>query len=663
MERITRDDPVRLGPYRLLGRLGTGGMGRVYLARSEGGRTVALKVVRAELAGQPEFRERFAREVDSARRVGGAWTAAVLDADTEAELPWVATRYIPGPSLHTVVARDFGPLPEDSVRVLANRLALALTAVHGAGLIHRDLKPSNVLVTIDGPRLIDFGIARALDVATGGLTRTGIVIGSPGFMSPEQVRGDELTPAGDVFCLGSVLAYASTGRPPFGSFDSGPHAQLFRVAEGEADLSGVPAALLGLVRDCLAKDPAARPTPDEVAARTQVGPSGPWLPSALLEQLGRHAAELLDLEGDPRTRLQAQPQLQPQDRIGDRTAPETPATPHPPPTPTPTSAPHPTPGFGTPAPHPLQPLQPPRPNRPRRARIIVASAVVAALVVTGAALLTVRPWEDDGGSNGASSERGAGGAGGASDVPREFLGTWEGEVKETGGTAGSAGEVYARIEVTEGVHPAPVVAFLSLGSQALCTGSSGYYSGGTFRETGLKQMTLGPARIERSIPEGSCIALGRQELTTRNDGDLDWRTEDGKYSARFRPVSAAHTQVPDAYVGTWTSADSDLASEKLRITIVRGKAGDTAARTTSEPQRGTHCEWTEVLASVSDEGLVFGPYELDATKSDGDCDATGPVHTYTHADEGGSGSGGALRLGFPTEEGATPLKLIPLPGN
>ncbi|MFP3988908.1 serine/threonine-protein kinase, partial [Streptomyces sp. E11-3] len=311
MEPLTGEDPLRLGPYRLLARLGSGGMGRVYLARSEGGRTVALKVVRAELAGQPEFRQRFAREVDSARRVGGQWTAAVLDAETDAELPWVATRYIPGPSLYTVVARDFGALPEDSVRVLANRLALALTAVHGAGLIHRDLKPSNVLITIDGPRLIDFGIARALDIATGGLTRTGIVIGSPGFMSPEQVRGDELTPASDVFCLGSVLAYASTGRPPFGSFDSGPHAQLFRVAEGEPDLAGVPAGLLGLVRACLAKDPAARPSLDEAVARTRSGPNGPWLPGELLEQLGRHAAELLDAEVDVGDRGQPEPEPEP----------------------------------------------------------------------------------------------------------------------------------------------------------------------------------------------------------------------------------------------------------------------------------------------------------------------------------------------------------------
>ncbi|MGZ9934398.1 MFS transporter [Streptomyces sp. NC-S4] len=296
MDQLIAEDPSRIGPYRLIARLGAGGMGLVYLGRSEGGRTVAVKVVQAEFAGNPEFRRRFAREVAAARRVGGSWTAAVLDADTEAAVPWVATQYIPGPDLHTVVARQFGPLPEDSVRTLANRLALALRAVHGAGLIHRDLKPSNVLVTVDGPRVIDFGIARAMDSLTGDslLTRTGMLIGSPGFMSPEQVRGLELGPASDVFCLGAVLVYAATGRMLFGARETGLNAHLFRIAEEEADLTGVPESLAGLVGACLHKDPARRPTPEEVAARTAADAAGEWLPGAVLAQLGRHAARLLD---------------------------------------------------------------------------------------------------------------------------------------------------------------------------------------------------------------------------------------------------------------------------------------------------------------------------------------------------------------------------------
>ncbi|MFF4168724.1 MFS transporter [Streptomyces sp. NPDC001744] len=296
MEQLTGEDPSSIGPYRLIARLGAGGMGLVYLGRSDLGRTVAVKVVQAEHAQHPEFRRRFAREVAAARRVGGAWTADVLDADTEAAVPWVATQYIPGPDLTTVVARDFGPLPERSVRTLANRLALALEAVHGAGLIHRDLKPSNVLVTVDGPRVIDFGIARAMDSLAGDSlhTRTGMLIGSPGFMSPEQVRGLELTPASDVFCLGALLVYAATGRLLFGATDSGLNAHLFRIAEEEADLTGVPDSLVELVRACLRKNPAERPTPREVAAYTEGDQDGEWLPGTVLAQLGRRAAHLLD---------------------------------------------------------------------------------------------------------------------------------------------------------------------------------------------------------------------------------------------------------------------------------------------------------------------------------------------------------------------------------
>lgn len=263
MNPLTSEDPARLGPYRLIARLGEGGMGLVYLGRSEAGRTVAVKVVQAEYAGNQEFRRRFAREVAAARRVGGRWTAEVLDADPDAAVPWVATQYIPGPDLSTVVSKDFGPLPEHSVRTLANRLALALQAVHEAGLIHRDLKPSNVLVTVDGPRVIDFGIARAMDSLAGDSlhTRTGMLIGSPGFMSPEQVRGLDLTPASDIFCLGAVLVHTATGRLLFGAADTGLPAHLFRIAEDEPDLTGVPASLAGLVRACLEKDPAKRPTP------------------------------------------------------------------------------------------------------------------------------------------------------------------------------------------------------------------------------------------------------------------------------------------------------------------------------------------------------------------------------------------------------------------
>jgi hypothetical protein len=297
MQPLGVDEPRVVGPYRLLGRLGSGGMGRVYLGRSAGGRTVAVKIVHPHFALDEEFRARFRREVDAARRVGGAWTAPVLDADPEAAVPWVATAYAAGPSLAAAVA-DGGPLPTPSVRVLGAGLAEALAAVHELGLVHRDVKPSNVLLTLDGPLLIDFGIARATD-GTASLTSTGVSIGSPGYMSPEQILGKGATGASDVFSLGAVLAYAATGESPFPGDSSA--ALLYKVVHEEPQLGEMGDELRDLVGACLAKDPAVRPTPGEVARR--LAPDGAarlvaggWLPGALVEQVSRSAVQLLNLE-------------------------------------------------------------------------------------------------------------------------------------------------------------------------------------------------------------------------------------------------------------------------------------------------------------------------------------------------------------------------------
>jgi eukaryotic-like serine/threonine-protein kinase len=310
MEPLTAQDPRRIGPYRLLARLGEGGMGTVYLARSDRARTVAVKTIIPELAQEADFRRRFAAEITAARRVGGQWTAPVLDADTEAETPWVATGYIAGPSLWQVV-NDHGPLPERSVRLLAGGLAQALKAIHEAGLLHRDLKPSNVLVTIDGPRVIDFGIARALEAEPGeSITRTGTTVGSPGFMSPEQVGGQRnLTPASDVFGLGSLLTFAATGRTPFGALDSGQHVLTYRTVEEEPDLAGVPEGLHALITSCLAKDPEQRMPMSELLGYAVPG-SGqerdPWLPAEIVARLGREAISLLESE-NPETRVGGTP--------------------------------------------------------------------------------------------------------------------------------------------------------------------------------------------------------------------------------------------------------------------------------------------------------------------------------------------------------------------
>ncbi|MEU6512364.1 protein kinase [Streptomyces sp. NPDC046942] len=276
-------DPDRVGPYRVVARLGAGGMGRVFLARSKGGRAVAVKVVRSELAEDREFRQRFAREVAAARRVNGVFTAGVVDADPEADPPWLATAYVPGISLDTAVARH-GAWQAGQVAALAAGLAEALEAIHAAGLVHRDLKPSNVLLAADGPRVIDFGISTATEASA--ITRTGVVIGTPGFMSPEQLTGEPVGPASDVFALGAVLAFTASGSGPFGTGSA--QGLMYRIVHGEPDLDAVPEKVRGLVARCLAKSPEDRPSVDALlseltdaagaAHTTLLFTSASWLP-------------------------------------------------------------------------------------------------------------------------------------------------------------------------------------------------------------------------------------------------------------------------------------------------------------------------------------------------------------------------------------------------
>ncbi|MFJ7959917.1 serine/threonine-protein kinase [Streptomyces sp. NPDC096319] len=289
---LAADDPTTVAGYRLAARLGAGGMGKVYLSYTPGGRAVAIKLIRPEFGEDAEFRRRFAQEVRSAQRVQGLFTAPVIDADPDGAQPWLATAYVPGPSLADAVVAH-GALPVETVLLLVAGMAEALHVIHGAGIVHRDLKPSNVLLAADGPRVIDFGIAHAADATS--LTGSGVTIGTPSFMAPEQAAGRQVTAATDVFALGQVAAYASTGVPAFG--EGTGHGVLYRIVHEEPDLSAVPERLTELVTRCLAKDPEARPSLSEIIGLCQAANAATvlrrpedWLPGAVSAEITARAA-------------------------------------------------------------------------------------------------------------------------------------------------------------------------------------------------------------------------------------------------------------------------------------------------------------------------------------------------------------------------------------
>lgn len=321
MMRLRREDPRVVGSFRLHRRLGAGGMGVVYLGSDRKGQRVALKVIRPDLAEDQEFRSRFAREVSAARRIRGGCTARLVAADLDAERPWFATQYVPGPSLHDKVA-DEGPLGAAEVAAIGAALSEGLVAVHEAGVVHRDLKPSNILLSPKGPRIIDFGIAWATGAST--LTHVGTAVGSPGFLAPEQVRGAAVTPATDVFSLGATLAYASMGDSPFGHGSS--EVMLYRVVHEEAQLHGVPDALAPLVRACLAKNPEERPSTlqlslrlKEIAAREAQGHADLRPPAPRGGEADRPTGRIAD------TYPERAAQRRPQGPSGAQGAPGTPA--------------------------------------------------------------------------------------------------------------------------------------------------------------------------------------------------------------------------------------------------------------------------------------------------------------------------------------------------
>jgi predicted Ser/Thr protein kinase len=295
---LAADDPVEIGPYQVLRLLGEGGMGKVYLARSAGSRLVALKVIRSEYAADAGFRARFRREVDAAAKVSGFFTTPVIDADADGRQPWLATSYVPAPSLGEVV-RALGSMTEPALRALGAGLAEALRAIHSAGLIHRDLKPGNVLVAGDGPRVIDFGISRALDGTQ--LTRTGGILGTPGYMSPEQiVSGHEVGPPSDVFALGCVVVFSATGRNPYGAGQAAD--VLYRVVYDQPRLDGVPGTLRPLIEACLDKDPARRPAVTAVLDSFTPANLNALLTPHLMAELARRAQEVAEIAARPPSR-------------------------------------------------------------------------------------------------------------------------------------------------------------------------------------------------------------------------------------------------------------------------------------------------------------------------------------------------------------------------
>ncbi|MFD7781928.1 protein kinase [Streptomyces nojiriensis] len=439
---LSADDPAVVGGYRLAAVLGSGGMGKVYLSHTPGGRPIAIKVIRPEFSEDPEFRRRFQQEVRAAERVQGLYTAPVIDSDTEGARPWLATAYVPGPSLAHAVARH-GALPVRSVLLLTVGVAEALHVIHGAGIVHRDLKPANVLLASDGPRVIDFGIARAADSTA--LTSTGVSVGTPAFMAPEQASAGTVTPATDVFALGQIAAFSAIGASVFG--DGPSHAVLYRIVHEDPDLSALPEQLRSVVTRCLSRDPADRPSLTEIIELCNAASEAPlrqgedWLPrdvaGSITERLRLPAPAPTptptptEVSPQPPAQAPAPPGYTPTEMAAaapTQTAPTPAPAPAPGAVPTGYRTPPPlaqpsypqpsypqpsyAPGHSTPPPFHTQAFVPgpSGPPRPKRTGLIVIGAVAAAVV----GLVVLGSLLPDGSDKGGGGKDGGGKASGTS---------------------------------------------------------------------------------------------------------------------------------------------------------------------------------------------------------------------------------------------------------
>ncbi|QKV91805.1 protein kinase [Streptomyces sp. NA02950] len=608
IQPLSPADPPRIGPYALLGRLGAGGMGRVYLARSGGGRTVAVKVVHEEHASNREFRARFRREIAAARRVGDRYTAPVLDADPDAGQPWVATGYVPGPSLGQAL-REYGPLPTASVHVLADGLLRALQVIHGAGIVHRDLKPSNVLLTVKGPRVIDFGIARALQrSAESLLTSTGRVIGSPGFMAPEQIIGEEIGPTADVFALGCVLMYAATGRLPFGRDASNQHALMYRAVESEPDLTPIEdPPLRALIARCLTKTPTERTGVDALLAdperaRPSEAAKRAWLPPGLVARLAQDAARLLDSEapstaepapapapgsaapaapaGPDASAVGAPPQSAPSGKsrapTPERAAPE----------PAPQPERKPAPAAKTPPSAPAGATTAPGPTRVSRRRTWGVGIVAVVVAVTGS---TVPLLDRDGGRRGAApgdhhtaAPRPANSAPHHTPSPSKDPG-------DTGRHQGKEGDRRQGGDARE-AGPGP-------------SSSGGDRDHGSSGGASTSDGSGTPGNITRSTPG------------TGSDTGSSGGTGPGSPGPGSPGSGTSDNRVPARFVGTW-SLTSPYAPQPQKVTIDRAAPGRHAVTLISD-SGGAHCEQVAELVAVTDSGarIDIGTAEVEEARS------------------------------------------------
>ncbi|MYW99832.1 MULTISPECIES: serine/threonine-protein kinase [unclassified Streptomyces] len=644
---LAAGDPARIGPYPLLGRLGAGGMGRVYLARSAGGRTVAVKVVHEEHIANGEFRARFRREIEAARRVGGRYTAPVLDADADAERPWVATGYVPGPSLEQAV-REHGPLPAASVNALAEGLLRALRGIHAAGIVHRDLKPSNVLLTADGPRVIDFGIARALQVSVESLlTSTGMIIGSPGFMAPEQILGEETGAGADVFSLGCVLMYAATGRLPFGAGASNQHAVMFRIVQSPPDLDAVEdASLRELIERCLVKNAAERPgvealleglTPDP----SSDAPRGAWLPPVLLARLAQQSALLLDADV-PEARADEPeasdvpaavdvPEKAESAGAGDGVEPASPVVPEPrepeprdlgtvdlrpapvtgdeaggsSPAPDPAPSPAPEPARAAAPADPAVPDVPGAGDRPRSRRRrrawVVAAAVVAVLAAGGTTAFLNR---DPGGADARGGEAAAPprASDGPSGDPAAPAGKDDGEDGEDGSKG--SGKDKGREKDKEGTDKGQ-------------GGEDGGGDSGGGQDAGSDDGSASGGGS--SATEGSGASGGGG---TGGDGSSGSGGSGGAAKPPATdPDPAPDGRVPQHFVGTWSLASQYVVLQPHTVVIRRVSPGQSAVTLIADVQGSGHCEYTAKLSSVADGGnrINVGTAVVDKARSGAMC--------------------------------------------